>query len=357
MAAPYPSDVRFDVMVIGGGQAGLAAGYHLAKLGANFVILDAGQRSGDSWRRRWDSLRLFTPARINGLPGAPFPAPPSAVVTKDQVADYMESYVKRFALPLRLGVKVETLTREDSTFEVSAGGRSLQADQVVVATGAYATPSKPKFTRQLRPATVQLHSTEYRNQSQLGAGDVLVVGAGNSGAEIALDAAASHKTWLSGRRTGQMPYPVVFTPPAYWLLTHLISNDNPLGRRVASQALSRGQPLVRIKPAHLAAAGVERVPRVTGVQDGKPRLEDGRVLEVGSVVWCTGFDHTYDWIKLPITDEAGHLQHTRGVVPSQPGLYFVGVPFQHGITSSLIDGVGADAEYVVEKIAARRSRA
>ena len=357
MAAPDRSEIPFDVIVIGGGQAGLAAGYHLAKLGANFVILDAGQRSGDSWRRRWDSLRLFTPARINGLPGAPFPAPPSTVVTKDQAADYMESYVKRFALPLRLGVKVETLTREDSTFEVSAGGRSLQADQVVVATGAYATPRKPKFAGQLSPATTQLHSTEYRNHSQLGAGDVLVVGAGNSGAEIALDAAASHKTWLSGRRTGQMPYPVVFTPPAYWLLTHLISNDNPLGRRVASQALSRGQPLVRIKPAHLAAAGVERVPRVTGVQDGKPRLDDGRVLEVGSVVWCTGFDHTYDWIKLPITDEAGHLQHTRGVVPSQPGLYFVGVPFQHGITSSLIDGVGADAEYVVEKIAARRSRA
>jgi putative flavoprotein involved in K+ transport len=357
MAAPHPSGVRFDVIVIGGGQAGLATGYHLAKLGANFVILDAGDRGGESWRRRWNSLRLFTPARINGLPGAPFPAPPSAVVTKDQVADYMESYAKSFALPLRLGVKVEALTRDGNTFEVSAGGQSMQADQVVVATGSYATPRQPEFAAQLSPATVQLHSTEYRSQAQLDPGDVLVVGAGNSGAEIALDAAASHKTWLSGRPTGQMPYPVMFWPPAYWLLTHLISNDTPVGRRVASQAVSRGQPLVRIKPAHLAAAGVERVPRVTGVQDGKPRLEDGRVLEVGTVVWCTGFDHSYPWIKLPITDEAGHLQHTRGVVPSQPGLYFVGVPFQHRISSSLIDGVGEDAEYVVEKIAARRSRA
>jgi putative flavoprotein involved in K+ transport len=348
---------RFDVIVIGGGQAGLATGYHLAKLGANFVILDAGQRTGESWRRRWDSLRLFTPARINGLPGARFPGPPAATVTKDQVADYMEAYAKRFGLPLRFGVKVESLTHEGTAFVVNTGGQSLRSDHVVVATGSYATPRKPAFAGQLNPATTQLHSTEYRSQSQLGAGEMLVVGAGNSGAEIALDAAASRKTWLSGRPTGQMPYPVMFWPPAYWLLTHVISNDTPVGRRVASQAVSRGQPLVRIKPTHLAAAGVERVPRVTGVQDGKPRLEDGRVLEVGTVVWCTGFDHSYPWIKLPITDEAGHLQHTRGVVPSQPGLYFVGVPFQHRISSSLIDGVGEDAEYVVEKIAARRSRA
>jgi putative flavoprotein involved in K+ transport len=352
-----PEAERFDVIVIGGGQAGLATGYHLAKLGVHFVILDAANRGGDSWRRRWNSLRLFTPARINGLPGASFPAPPGATVTKDQVADYMESYAKLFALPLRLGVKVETLTREGEVFAVSAGGQRLQADQVVVATGAYATPRKPEFAERLSPATVQLHSTEYRTQSQLGTGDVLVVGAGNSGAEIALDAAAGHKTWLSGRPTGQMPYPIMFSPPAYWLITRVISNDTPVGRRVASQAASRGQPLVRVKPKHLAAAGVERVPRVADAQDGKPRLEDGRVLDVGTVVWCTGFDHTYDWIKLPITDEAGHLQHARGVVPSQPGLYFVGVPFQHRISSSLIDGVGADAEYVVEKIAGRRSRA
>ena len=353
MAAREPVDV--GVMVIGGGQAGLAAGYHLARLHADFVILDAASRTGDSWRRRWDSLRLFTPARINGLPEAPFPAPPNTVVTKDQVADYMESYAKRFALPVRLGVKVETLTREGDTFVASAGQQSWRAAAVVVATGSYATPRRPEFAGQLDPAIKQLHSTEYQNPRQFGEGDVLVVGAGNSGAEIAMDAASGHKTWLSGRKTGQVPYPIMFAPPAYWLLTHVMSRDTPVGRRVATQVFHRGQPLVRIKPAHLAAAGIERVPRVAGVQEGKPRLEDGRALDVGTVVWCTGFDHSYPWIKLPITDEAGHLKHRRGVVESQPGLYFVGIPFQHRISSSLIDGVGEDAAYIVEKISPGRS--
>jgi putative flavoprotein involved in K+ transport len=349
---------RFEVIVIGGGQAGLAAGYHLAKLRAHFVILDDGQRTGDPWRRRWDSLRLFTPARINGLPGARFPAPPRAIVTKDQVADYMESYVKRFALPLRHGVRVKTLTREGDTFEISADGQSWQANQVVVATGSYGTPRQPEFAAQLDPSITRLHSTEYRNPAQLASGDVLVVGAGNSGAEIAMDAAASgHRTWLAGRNTGQIPYRIAFLPPAYWLFTRVMSTDTPVGRRVAPLALSRGQPLVRIKSKDLAAAGIERVPRVVGVQEGKPRLEDGRVLDVGTVVWSTGFDHSYPWIKLPIAGESGHVQHTRGVVESQPGLYFVGIPFQHRISSSLIDGVGEDAKYVVEKIAARRSRA
>jgi putative flavoprotein involved in K+ transport len=348
---------RFDVIVVGGGQAGLAVGYHLAKLGANFVILDGWNRVGEPWRRRWDSLRLFTPARIDGLPGAPFPGSPSAIVTKDQVADYMESYAKGFGLPIRLGVRVESLTRVGDTFEVTTGGQSLRADHVVVATGSYATPHKPEFAGQLEPTITQIQSTEYRNPSQLRDGSVLVVGAGNSGAEIAIDAASTHRVWLAGRPTGQVPYPIIFSRPAFWLSTRLMSMDTPIGRRIAPQALSRGQPLVRVKPKDLAAAGVERVPRVAGAQGGKPRLEDGRVLEVGSVVWCTGFDHSYPWIKLPITDEAGHLQHKRGVVPSQPGLYFVGIPFQHRISSSLIDGVGEDANYVVEKIAARRTRA
>lgn len=351
MAAGEPSDV--GVIVIGGGQAGLAAGYQLARRHADFVILDASDRTGDSWRRRWDSLRLFTPARINGLPGAPFPAPPGAIVTKDQVADYMESYAKRFALPVRLGVKIETLTREGGMFVASAGGQSWRARCVIVATGSYASPRKPEFADELDPAITQLHSTEYRNPSQLREGDVLVVGAGNSGAEIALDAAPGHRTWLSGRKTGQVPYQVMFWPPAFWLVTRVLSTDTPIGRRFAAQATSRGQPLVRIGSERLAAAGVERVPRVVAVQDGKPRLEDGRVLEAGTVVWCTGFDHTYPWIKLPITDESGHLRHKRGVVESQPGLYFVGVPFQHRISSSLIDGVGEDAKYVVNTLAPR----
>jgi len=348
---------RLEVIVIGGGQAGLAAGYHLAKLGLDYFILDDGARVGDPWRRRWDSLRLFTPARINGLPGAPFPAAPGAIVTKDQVADYLESYAKRFGLRIRLGVRVETLTREGGSYEVkTADGHDLHADQVIVATGSYPTLRVPKFAGQLDPAITQLRSTEYRNADQLPAGDVLVVGAGNSGAEIAIDAASSHRVRLAGRQTGRVPYQVMFWPPAFWVFTRLLSVDTPIGKRAAVYALTRGQPLVRVTPKHLAAAGIERVPRVAGVEAGKPRLEDGRVLDVETVVWCTGFDHSYPWIKLPITDEEGLIQHRRGIVTSQQRLYFVGLPFQHRVSSSLIAGVGEDAKYVVETVASTRSR-
>lgn len=342
---------HFDVLVIGGGQAGLAAGYHLSKAGLNYVIVDDGARVGDAWRRRWDSLRLFTPARIDGLPGAPFPAPPGATVTKDEAADYLESYAKRFGLPVRLYVRVRSLDRDGDAFVTDAG---LSADNVVVATGSYGTPRIPSFASELDPGIVQMHSTQYRNPAQL-KGDVLVVGAGNSGAEIALDAArAKHRTWLSGRPTGKMPYPIMFSPPIYWLAMRVLTLQTPVGRRAAAAVYTQGQPLVRISPEELLAAGVERMPRVAGVDGGKPRLEDGRVLDAGSVVWSTGFDHTYPWIKLPITDEAGHVMHDRGVVTSQPGLYFLGLPFQYRISSSLIAGVGDDARYVVEKIAARR---
>lgn len=339
---------HLDVLVIGGGQAGLAAGYHLSKRGAHYLIVDAGSRVGDPWRRRWDSLRLFSPARVNGLPGMPFPAPPGATVTKDQAADYMESYAKGFGLPIRLGVRVQSLSREDGRFVTDAG---ITADYVIVTTGSYGTPRVPSFAAQLDPGTTRMHSAEYRNPSQLH-GDVLVVGAGNSGGEIAMDAAAAkHRTWLSGRKTGQVPYPVMFTRPAWWVITHALTVRTPMGKQMAATAYSRGQPLVRVKSADLAAAGVERVPRVAGVESGKPRLEDGRVLDVGTVVWCTGFDHTYPWIKLPITDSSGHIAHVRGVLESQPGLYFVGIPFQFGIRSSLIDGVGDDTKFVVDRIA------
>ncbi|HKW69326.1 MAG TPA: NAD(P)-binding domain-containing protein [Candidatus Dormibacteraeota bacterium] len=339
---------HFDVLVIGGGQAGLAAGYYLSRRAVRCLIVDDGARVGDSWRRRWDSLRLFTPARIDGLPGFPFPSPPSATVTKDQVADYMESYARRFWLPVRLGVRVGLLTQDGDSFLTDVG---IAADQVVIATGSYLTPRLPAFVSDLDRGITQLHSTQYRNPSQL-RGDVLVVGAGNSGAEIAVEAArAGHRTWLSGRPTGHVPYPMLFWRPFWWLFTR------PQFRRFGVRSLDRGQPLVRIKPRDLQAAGIARVPRVAGASEGKPQLEDGRLLAVGTVLWCTGFEHSYPWIKLPITDPDGHVIHRHGVVSSQPGLYFVGLPFQTRISSSLIDGVDGDAKYVVERIAARRSRA
>lgn len=187
-----PSE-RFDVVVVGGGQAGLAAGFHLARRNINFVVLDAQARIGDSWRKRWNSLRLFTPARLDALPGTPFPDRPSALPTKDEMGDYLETYAKDHKLPVQAGIRVEALSREGDRFVLTAGNQRFEANQVVVATGAYPVPNRPDFASDLDPSIVQLYSTEYREPSQLQEGDVLVVGAGNSGGEIAMDAAKHHK--------------------------------------------------------------------------------------------------------------------------------------------------------------------
>jgi putative flavoprotein involved in K+ transport len=300
------SEHRFDTVVIGGGQAGLAVGYHLAHQNRDFVILDAASQVGDAWRSRWDSLRLFTPARYSGLPKMPFPAPDGYFPTKDQMADYLEAYAARFDLPVRSGVSVATLTREEGRYLLSVGDERLAADRVVVATGPFQQPHIPAFASELDPRIVQLHCSAYRNADQLQEGGVLVVGAGNSGVEIALELAAT-----------------------------------------------RGTPLIRLRPKDIVAAGVERVPRTIGVRDGQPMLEGGHVPGVANVLWCTGFAPDFRWIELPVLGEDGYPVHYRGVVKGEPGLYFVGLQFLYSLTSSLIGGVGQDAAYVCEDIAAR----
>jgi hypothetical protein len=189
----------FETVIIGGGQAGLAVGYNLARREQSLVILEANERIGDSWRNRWDSLRVFTPARYDGLPGWPFPAPGWSYPTKDEVANYLESYATRFRLPVRTGIHIDGLARADGGYVIRSGPTRYEAHNVVVATGAYQTPRIPEFASDLSPDVAQLHSSQYRNPSQLREGGVLVVGAGNSGAEIALEASARHPTWLSGR--------------------------------------------------------------------------------------------------------------------------------------------------------------
>lgn len=351
------SEQRFDTIVIGGGQAGLSIGYYLDRQGRDFVILDANDRIGASWRRRWDSLRLFTPARYSSLPGMPFPVPPDTFLTKDQVADYLEAYAARFQLPIWLNAVVDTLSREDDRYIVSLGVHRLEAKHVVVATGAFQHPKVPAFGDLLDPAIAQFHSNDYRRPNQLRDGDVLVVGAGNSGAEIALELAKTRRTRLAGRDTGHLPkrYPPIIRKLYWWLIHTVLTTDNRSGRRFKTLTGKKGAPLVGISQQDFERAGVEHVPRMVGVQDGKPLLQDGRVLEVANVVWCTGFAADFRWIDLPVFGSDGYPVHTRGVVEGEPGLYFLGLPFQYSLTSSLIGGVGRDASYIAEQIAARSS--
>jgi putative flavoprotein involved in K+ transport len=354
---------QYDTIVIGGGQAGLATGYELARRGLPFVILDAGDRVGDSWRKRWDSLRLFTPGRYDSLPGMPFPGPKDAYPSKDEAADYLETYAAAVELPVRTGVKVDRLFKDQDRFVLTAGTLQFEAHNVVVATGAYHTPCIPEFAEELDPAIVQLHSSEYRSPSQLRDGGVLVVGAGNSGAEIALDSVQRHPTWLSGRDTGQEPTRAgtlpdrLLTPFIWFMASRVLSVRNPIGRKARDHFLDppRGIPLGRVRRKDFPAAGIERVPRTAGVRDGSPMLEDGRVLDVSNVIWCTGFVPDFSWIDLPIPVANGYPIHDRGVVESQPGLYFMGLLFLHTLSSALLGGVGRDADHIAGRIMSTRS--
>jgi len=350
-----------DTIVIGGGQAGLSVGYHLKQRGVPFLILDASERIGDVWRRRWDSLRLFTPARFAGLDGLPFPAAPHAFPTKDEMGDYLERYARTFDLPVRTGVRVERLSRQGQGFLVVAGARRFEARNVIVAMAHYQRPRVPPFAGALAPGIVQLHSAEYRSPAQLQPGGVLVVGAGNSGAEIALEVARTHETWLSGRDTGHVPFRigglaarVLLVRLVLRVLFHrILTVATPIGRAVRPKVLHIGGPLVRVKPKDLDAAGVRRATRVTGVIDGRLVLDDGRRPDVANVIWCTGFHPGFSWIDLPVFGPDGEPQHDRGVVPGEPGLYFLGLHFLFAFSSSMIHGVGRDAARIAGAIAAR----
>jgi putative flavoprotein involved in K+ transport len=357
-----PRTERFDTVIIGAGQAGLSAGYHLARRGMRFVILESNARVGDNWRSRWQSLRLYSPAWADGLPGMPFPAAKGHFPSGLEMADYLESYVRDLALPVRTGVRVDRMRRRDDGregFVVDTSDGRFEATQVIVATGAFRSPLVPEMAAQLDPSIHQLHSSEYRGPWQLRDGPVLVVGASHSGADVALEASKGHRTYLSGAIHGQLPVPLESRRGRigfrFMLLfaKHVATLRTPIGRRMAPLVRMGGGPLLRVRRQDLDRAGVERFDaRTEGVTGGKPTLADGRVLDVTNVIWCTGFRPDFDWIELPITDDDGWPIQRRGVVSSAPGLYFLGLPFLYAFSSMLVAGAGRDAAYVADRVAA-----
>jgi len=352
----------YDTIVIGAGQAGLAAGYHLSQRGNPFVILDGADRVGGSWLNRWDSLRLFTPSIRDSLPGRElgggyhFP-------TKDELVAYLERYAEHFGLPIRLGTRVDGIFREGEGLRVTSGAESFLARNVILATGMHRRPRTPELAADLDPGIVQLHSAEYRNPDQLRPGTVLLVGAGNSGAEIAVELGRTHRVLLAGRNVGYLPIDIrgwqgrLAFPALWWVWENVLTERRKPGRKAQAQALvGHGEPLIRQKEKDLLEAGVERTARITGVVDGRPQTEDGDVLEVANVIWCTGFVPDYGWIDLPGLDVSGRLDSERGCVKGQPGLYVLGQQFQYMFNSHTVGGVGKDAAYVVGQIATRSTR-
>jgi putative flavoprotein involved in K+ transport len=342
--------------VIGAGQAGLAAGYHLAEHDIDFTIVTDEVRVGDNWRKRWDSLRLFTPAKYSGLPGMPFPANPYHFADKDEVGDYLERYAERFELPVRMRTRATSLSRDGDRFVLHVGGSGvrLEAASVIVATGAFQQPRTPALARELAPEIHQLHSSEYKNPFTLPDGPVLVVGAGNSGAQIALELARYRKVWLAGRDTGHMPRRVLGRDVFDWIWPFMnrARTDTRLGRMVRARSKAGGDPLLGIPERALREAGVARIGRVTGVKGGLPSCE-GQVVAPNAIVWCTGFGPDYSWIDLRVAGADGYPRHERGASTDEPGLYFMGLRFQHRMNSSLVGGVDADAAWVADQVARR----
>jgi putative flavoprotein involved in K+ transport len=356
-------DTDIDTVVIGAGQAGLATGYHLQRRGIPFVVLDAATRVGDNWRRQWDSLRLYSPAHVDGLPGLPFPAPRWTFPGKDAVGDYLESYARTFALPVRLETRVQALDADGEGYVVTTDRGRFTCRNVVVCTGTFGrTGAVPEIAAELDPAILQLHSSEYRRPSQVNDGPVLVVGASHSGTDIAYELAESHPTILAGRDCGEIPprlgspvFRVVF-PVLLFAWKHVLTRRTPMGRREMDHVRHHGGPMLRVKRRDLLGRGVERTTsRVEEVRDGRP-VVDGTPREVSTVVWATGFRQVFDWIHPSILGDDGWPREMRGVVADAPGLFFCGLSFQYAFSSMVLPGVGRDAANVADRIAERSRR-
>lgn len=355
---------RVDTLIIGAGQAGLSAGYHLARRGMTFVILDADERVGDHWREQYDSLRLYSPAKFDGLPGMRFPASSYHFPTGREMGDYLEAYAAKFKLPVVSGTRVDSVRPADGPdggYVVTAGDRRYEVAHVVVASGAFNGPHVPEFAGQLDPQIRQLHSSDYRNAAQLQEGPVLVVGVSHSGADIAFETAQARRTLLAGHTHGELPFKItdnwkarIGWPLMVVVASHLLTTRTPIGRKMAPIVRMGGGPLLRIRSGDLARAGVERYDsRIVGVKDGKPALDDGRTLDVANVIWSTGFRPDYGWIGVPdFVGDDGWPKGVRGAATA-PGLYFLGIPFTFGFTSMLVAGAGRDAKHVVDRIAER----
>jgi putative flavoprotein involved in K+ transport len=353
---------RHEVVIIGAGQAGLAAAQPLVGRGVDVVVLERSARIGDVWRRRYASLRLYSPAGADSLPGMRFPMARFAFPSGAAMGDYLEAYAERFALPVRTGVIVDGLERADGGYRVSAGDRAFDASQVVIATGTFGKPFTPPFAGELDPAIRQMHSAEYRDTTSVGEGWTLVVGLSHSGSDIAHELArAGRRVTVAGKGHGQIPVsidrwagPRVVFPIMRYVLPRVLNADTPMGRRARAALRHGGPPLLRYRRQELSAAGVELTPsRVSGVVEGRPQLDDGRVLDVENIVWATGYRPDFSWIHLPVFGDDGSPRHYRGVVAGEPGLYFVGLPFLYSFGSMLVFGAGKDGRYVADRISKR----
>jgi putative flavoprotein involved in K+ transport len=341
-----------DVVIVGGGQAGLAMGYHLALQGRDFTILEAAAEPAAAWRSRWDSLKLFTPARYDGLPGRDFPGPPDGYPTRDDVVEYLTGYARELDLPVELNSAVRGVRRTDAGYAVELDDRTYDADQVVVATGPFQTPRMPvELAGGLDPGVVQMHSSDYRRPEDLPTGRVLIVGGGNTGFQIAEELAADRDRAVHlsvGTRQTPLP-PRIFSRELFGVLqaTGLMAKtvNSRLGRRLKDR-----ETLIGSSPRRAKRQGIQMLARTLSASGSQVGFDDGTSLTIDAVIWATGFDVDHSWIEAPVFDQTGRVVHERGVTAS-PGLYFLGLQWLHTRGSALLGWVKNDASYVAEQIA------
>jgi putative flavoprotein involved in K+ transport len=350
----HPADDQpLDAIVIGGSQAGLAMAWHLARQKQRFVVLEAAEELGQSWRSRWDSLRLFTPAQYDALPGMAFPAPADTYPGKDPVADYLRTYAAAFDLPVRLNSPVSAMRRVGDEFEAHTSDDVYRGRQVVVATGPFQIPFVPAPAQRLDASVTQLHSADYRNPQALPDGPVLVVGGGNSGLQIAQELAASRRVDVSMAEKPPMLPQRLFGRDLFWWLTRIglmrVNTGSRLGRRVQA----RGEFVIGTSRRALKRAGVTLHPGLVHADGHTVGFADGTSLDVGAVIWATGYRPDYSWIDIPGVPHDGRIAHRRGVT-DVPGLYFLGLSWQHTRGSALLGFVDDDAAHLADHIASHR---
>jgi len=341
----------WNTIVIGGGQAGLAAGYYLKNRGIDFVILDAEKNVGDAWRKRWDSLKLFSPPPHNALPGLA-PKLTGKPTTKDAMADYLAEYAIWHSLPIRLGIGVTLLSKTREGFSISTNSGIFTCTNVIVATGSHQRAKYPEFAKDLNPAVFQIHSSKYKNATSLPPGEVLVVGSATSGIEIGMEVSKSRPTTVSGKPSFVLPkFMFLFGRKfTWWFVSNVLTIRTPIGRN-AKKGIVRGGAVAPGLLKLFQDSGVRTAGRVVGIRNGWPLLADGRELPVSTVIWCTGDKPDFSWIDMEVLDRNRWPVARRGVAKKFPGLYFVGMPFQFGLSSALVGGVARDAEFVVKHIA------
>ncbi|HEX5248790.1 MAG TPA: NAD(P)/FAD-dependent oxidoreductase [Gaiellales bacterium] len=342
--------IRYEVAIVGAGQAGLAIGRLLAEQGRRFVILEAADHIGAAWRERWDSLVLFTPRRYDALPGLDFPGDPDGYPARDEVIEYLERHADHFGLPVELSSPVRKLTHDGSTFVLEAGDRTILADQVVVATGPFQRPRVPALAGELGPDVFQAHSAGYRRPGDVPQSRVLVAGGGNTGFQIAAELARTHEVHLAiGSRQTPLPQRLLGRD-LFWWLTKLGLLRKTVDSRVGRRASGR-DTLIGSSPRRIRRLGVRVHPRLVRAQGRTAAFADGGELAVDAVIWATGYAPDHSWIQLPVHEEDGRIRHRRGVTGVH-GLYFVGLSWQHTRGSALLGFVGDDAAFIAAQIAA-----